>query len=504
MKTHLSRASGSLLKLAIVLISVAVGCKGGGDKREPAPVSPPAEPVATPAASIEAPAHAMATATGAAATVWARIPGADRLEVEVEGAAVLRIENAPLAAARDHAAAVALAAPLEPGKSYRYHWRGVRDGDRVVAKGEGRFTVPPAAADPAPVRFAYSGDLGGQNACRDVGQGYPIFEVIGARDVNFFIGLGDMIYADGECLATGRYGNQQVPGIGRPARELDEIRSKWRYNRADARFRALLAAVTYYWVWDDHEIENDFGPRQNSGIFDVGLRAFLDYHPVVDPERLYYSVRWGKHLELFFLDTRRYRSPNREADTEAAAKTLLGAEQRDWLLSGLAASDAPWKLIVSSVPLSIPTGSTESGRDGFANHGSDTGFEREASAILGAMAERRLTGVVFITTDVHFATGFRYRPMPEYPDFIIHEFVVGPLAAGFYPNRKLDPTLRPERLFFHAPDSPDDLTWEQSLDFNTFGEISIAATGDLEFDLVDARGKSVFKTKLASPPVKKR
>src|SRR5215207_6657570 len=55
-------------------------------------------------------------------------------------------------------------------------------------------------------------------------------------------------------------------------------------------------------------------------------------------------------------------------------KTMLGREQLTWLKESLAASDATWKVIVSSVPMSIPTGFPVSGgRDGWANHNEPSG-----------------------------------------------------------------------------------------------------------------------------------
>jgi alkaline phosphatase D len=59
-------------------------------------------------------------------------------------------------------------------------------------------------------------------------------------------------------------------------------------------------------------------------------------------------------VELFILDTRQYRSRNSEPD--GPGKSMLGETQRRWLLDGLAASDAVWKVVVTSVTLSVPTG----------------------------------------------------------------------------------------------------------------------------------------------------
>src|SRR5207249_2217020 len=70
--------------------------------------------------------------------------------------------------------------------------------------------------------------------------------------------------------------------------------------------------------------------------------------------RLYRRFRWGRLLEVFILDTRQYRSLNRE--TDGPGKSMLGAAQKRWLLDGVTSSTAVWKVVVTSVSLSIPTG----------------------------------------------------------------------------------------------------------------------------------------------------
>jgi hypothetical protein len=134
-------------------------------------------------------------------------------------------------------------------------------------------------------------------------------------------------------------------------------------------------------VWDDHETQNDAGPH-NQTLPDApseprlapARAAYVDYQPIVDAERLYRSARWGRHLEVFFLDTRSYRDANADPDTGAYPKTMLGEAQRRWLIGGLVRSKATWKVVVSSVPLSIPTGG-----DGWADGGTRQGFERSSS-----------------------------------------------------------------------------------------------------------------------------
>jgi len=381
----------------------------------------------------------------------------------------------------------------------------VRCGDGAAATG--RFATAPEPSAAQPVRLAWGGDIGGQNVCRDAARGYPIFATIAAARPDFFIGLGDMIYADDPCRATGRYGNQQVEGPPVGA-TLDAYHAIWRYNRADPNHRQMLATVPYFAVWDDHEIRNDAGPhddRPNDGgntrLLPTALQAFLDYQPrrdrPGDAQVLHRTLRWGRHLELFILDTRQYRDRNDQPDTGLEPKTLLGTVQREWLLERVRRSDATWKVIVSSVPLSIPTGRGPDARDGWSDEGGETGFEREAAAMLDGLRAAGVNHPVFITTDVHFATAFEYRPFSDAPDFRVHEIVTGPLNAGVFPRRDLDTTFKPERLFLWGPEGESITSFDDALKWFNYGRIDIDADGRLTVSVVNARGETVWQTTLA-------
>jgi alkaline phosphatase D len=234
-------------------------------------------------------------------------------------------------------------------------------------------------------------------------------------------------------------------------------------------------------------------------LLPIGRQAFLDYTPVASgPDRLYRSLRWGRHLELFVLDTRSYRDANRAADDAAQPKTMLGDEQLAWLKQGLLASRATWKVIVSSVPMSIPTGfPATNGRDGWANFDQDTGFERELVEILRFMDDNGIDRPVWITTDVHFAEAFRYMPFPEHPEFVVHEFATGPLNAGIFPNRTFDPTLNPEVLFFHGPATPAAVTsWDEAKHWFNFGTLEVGGGGDLTARIVNTSGEPQYSVTL--------
>lgn len=240
---------------------------------------------------------------------------------------------------------------LSPGTRYTYR---VRQGGESV---EGSFVTAPARDQARAVTFLWSGDLGGGRRCRRIEDGYPIFRPMAHRKPDFFLFVGDTIYADVRCG-----GPDWVPGYDFVATTLAEFRGKHRYNRADPAIQEFFRGTSVYAIWDDHEVKNDFsGPGEP--LMPVGRRAFIEYWPIQpprdEPTRLYRKVRWGKLLEVFILDTRQYRSPDQDPD--GPRKTMLGAAQRRWLIDNISTSTATWKAIVTSGPLSVPTG--RSGRD---------------------------------------------------------------------------------------------------------------------------------------------
>lgn len=335
---------------------------------------------------------------------------------------------------------------LTPSTRYRYYvsvstkgHEGTQTNARMAAQGE--FTTLPDAKSQVPVTFAWSGDLGGQQHCRRGTAGYPIFDVIRAQQLDFFLILGDSIYADDVCPSP-----PNEPGADFRATTLAEYRARHRDQRGAEALRRFLETTPVYAIWDDHEVRNDF-----AGPFDsqmpVGRQALREYWPIRvasdDPHRLYRTVRAGVNLELFILDTRQYRSRN--DDQDGPAKTMLGERQLQWLLSGLTESSATWKVIVTTVPLSIPKGGGAGGHgnDGWAGGPGIPGFERERQVIVDHILGRNLKNVVFLAGDVHYVQANVYDPNGDgTPDF--HEFVVGPLSAApgrlTMPNADLRPT----------------------------------------------------------------
>jgi len=446
------------------------------------------------------------------AIVWARTdrPARMRLIVERMDAptpALVREVELPVDAESDFAGRVALD-DLEPARPYRAVVRFTDAQGHTGSPEAALFHTAPRGRDPVPVRLAWSGDLGGQGACRDLHEGFPIFGHLLAERPDVLIGLGDMIYADDVCHPIGLYGNPQVPGEFGPAADLDGFRAHWRYNREDAGLRVLLATTPYVAVWDDHEIVDDAGPHHDTRdqppyragvpLMPLARRAFVEWNPLpAGNGELYRRLRWGRHLELFVLDTRSYRDPNGVPDTGTLPKTMLGTAQRRWLEQEVPASDATWKVVVSSVPLSIPTGSIEAGRDGWADQGTDGGFERELIDIVDQLRYAGVRNLLWLTSDVHFAAAFRYAPFGEAPGFRFYEFVSGPLNAGVFPNPTVDPTLGPQRLLYYAPASAKEVkTLADAKRWFNFGLLDVAADGTLTTRIVNGLGEEVFRLTL--------
>ncbi len=376
---------------------------------------------------------------------------------------------------------------LKPATRYRYQVLVAKEPSsaglarEVTVAARGEFTTVPEPTVHAPVTFAWSGDLGGQHRCRDEKDGYPIFDRIRNQHIDFFLFLGDTIYGDDACPSP-----PNAPGGDFTASTLDQYRAKHRYQRGAGALQRLLATVPVSVIWDDHEVRNNF-----AGPFDpqmpLGRQALLEYWPIRtpadDPYRLYRRVRYGADVELFILDTRQYRSRN--ADRDGPGKTMLGEAQRAWLLDGLRRSTATWKIIATSVPLSIPKGGPETvpGNDGWAGGPDGTGFETEMSTIVEAILAQPIKNVVWIATDVHFAQVNAYDPNSDgVPDF--HEFVAGPLSAATGRMTPAKETWNPTTLFHDGG-------------YFNFGTLSVQGS-TLDVAIVDDSGKVRFTHRLTA------
>jgi len=484
-----------VLPFLLIIFLLAVSCTSASREDLP-PDSPFAETTATREALLPY-GIAVGDVTSRSALLWLRTEGLKAVQVEWasveawEKMTAMASMTAPVSRTPVFVTGpytdFTLSIPLEGLTSatrYRFHIL-VDQPDRasMLSAGSrgatGEFTTLPEPTRSVPLTFAWSGDLGGQERCRQGAAGYPIFDVIAAQRPDFFLFLGDIIYSDWVCPSP-----PNDPGAEFVAKALPEYRAKHRYQRGAAALRRLLAQVPVYVIWDDHEVKDNFsGPFE--GQMTAGRQALREYWPIQtfsgDPHRLYRTVRYGAEFELFILDTRQYRSRN--SDPDGPAKTMLGEAQLKWLLDGLRTSTATWKAVATSVPLSIPKGGNiiSPGFDGWAGEISGTGFERERQVIVDAILAHKMKNVVFLACDVHYVQANSYDPNGDgKPDF--YEFIAGPLSA------------RPGRM---TPPSPQlhPTTLANEGGYHNFGLVRVTPK-TFEVSFIDDSGKTHFSHRL--------
>lgn len=243
---------------------------------------------------------------------------------------------------------------LLPGRRYyyRFHARG-----QVSPVGRTK-TLPPD--DVTHIRFA-------QASCAKFNAGFfnAYARIADREDLDFLLHLGDYIYELGNAPAPG-----QTPGagIGRPFEPLYECKSledyRLRYNQyhRDPDVQRMHASLPVISTVDDHEFADgawrggaDVHDEARDGPWAVrvrdALRARWEWLPVrlpdpSDPQRVYRSLRFGKLVDLFLINTRIHRDqPNPPPAMHDPDRTQLGLPQRKWLFDELDASAATWRIL---------------------------------------------------------------------------------------------------------------------------------------------------------------
>ncbi|MBB3220613.1 alkaline phosphatase D family protein [Pseudoduganella umbonata] len=399
-----------------------------------------------------------------------------------------------------------------------------RDNARIESETlSGQFRTTPAADSNRAVRFHWSGDQCGQGwgINTDFG-GMKIYEAMRLRDPDFFVHNGDTIYADGPILAQVTAENGQVwrnlvtEEVSKVAETLKEFRGRYAYNLMDANFRKFAAQVPQVWQWDDHEVTNNYSDAKNlsadaryteksiATLTERGRRAFLEYAPMryykqSEPQRIYRSISHGPLLDVFVVDMRSYRGPNSTnlQTTEDATSAFLGSEQMEWLIAGLKASKATWKVISADMPIGLQVGDGKDSQGNAlweavanGNHGVPLGRELEMARLLGSI--KAVPNVVWITTDVHYCAAHYYDPAKaQFTNFSpFWEFVAGPMNAGSFGPGLLDNTFGPTVVFSKAPPIQASSPFAG---YQFFGEVNIdPRTKAMTVELFNLDGVSQF------------
>ncbi|MGF1570277.1 MAG: phytase [Nodosilinea sp.] len=350
---------------------------------------------------------------------------------------------------------------LQDGTEYFY-----RVTDAAGDTETGRFVTAAAPGEQTGLTFGIGGDW--QQA-----PPYPILTSAAERNLDFFVKLGDTIYADLETPAT--------PGVSQ-ARTLEQFRAKYS-EVLSPRFGLSATSDLYkttpiFATIDDHEIVDNFAggaaPGDSPDAPDIGsspdplftddvpfvnetrayqeaLQAYQEYHPIQnrvydtpdDPRtdgkpQLYRSQSFGDDAALFVLDSRSFRDAQLDpadladpteflVNTFDPSRTLLGRPQVERLKQDLLAADAngtTWKFVV--IPEPIQNFGVVNAEDRFE------GYAAERTEILQFIDENDIDNVVFMAGDFHgtLVNNLSYQTGPGQAQIATNAFevVTGPVA----------------------------------------------------------------------------
>ena len=359
------------------------------------------------------------------ATIWTRaVPptgtGPVQLSWEVaadEGFSDVAATGTVTATAEgDHTATVAVDG-LDPDRHWYYRFRA---GSQTSPTGRTR-TAPAEGSSPERLRIAFV-------SCQMFSEGhFTAYRHLLAEDVDLMLHLGDYIYEYGSDSEEYGYHRLRTDPVDHPT-DLGGYRSKYRLYRTDPDLRAAHQLLPMAAMWDDHEVYDDYDRFVDPDQRAAAYRAWFEHMPHLpdptDPSRLHRRLAWGDLADLVLIDLAQYRdteapAPFVSTTTEGSVahdsdRTLLGATQREWLKSTMAASKARWRVLGNPQmlqPLRLVDLDNEITRfvdpdlppnAGLYLNGTQwDGYQAERRDILSHLVEHGVGDNVVLTGDIH-------------------------------------------------------------------------------------------------------
>ena len=249
---------------------------------------------------------------------------------------------------------------LNPDTFYHY---GVKVDGETAGTLQGSFRTPPQPGTPHKFRMVLT-------SCMKFGQPQGSWNLLRAENPHLHLTVGDTHYADTTDPAE-QWGHHL------------------RYRRVPE-FAAVIRNIPTYAMWDDH----DYGPNDSDKTARgkeqslAGWKQFWS-NPSAGTAATpgaFFKFSWGE-VDFFVVDGRYHRSPDKAPDD--AKKRMLGDAQFNWLLEGLRASRAKFKIIASGSTLDHSKG------DGWRIYT----FSRHR--LFDAVKTNRINGVVYMSGDIH-------------------------------------------------------------------------------------------------------
>ena len=320
-----------------------------------------------------------------------------------------------------------------------------------------------------PLRFGISGDWRGELAP------YPAVKNVHTRNLDFFVTLGDTIYADFPSPAVSQ---EQAETLEEFRLKHDEVYTQRLGFNAWARVRQSTSIFT---MIDDHEVTNDFAggappstdPRfsgpgdfiNETELYRNGLQAFHEFNPIQKltyntPESpltdgkpvLYRNQSYGKSAAIFLLDARSFRDTELEAvanpfdSTQVGAfiaqsfdidpltgqslpaRSMLSTPQLDFLKEDLIKAEEKgitWKFVM--VPEPVQNLGVIGAPDRFE------GYARERTELLKFIEDNQINNVVFVAADIHgtLVNNLTYQLGPGQPQIETSMFEITTGSVAF-------------------------------------------------------------------------
>ncbi len=283
----------------------------------------------------------------------------------------------------------------------------------------GTFITPPDSTTIDEVRFCI---VTGHDFNRrdNPEKGHKIYPSMLASVPDFYVHTGDMEYYD---------------KFNPWAMTEDLMRFKWDRLFALPFQRQFYSEVTTYFMKDDHDaLRDDVYPGMKYGTvsFERGLELF-DKEQFPSNPKPYKTVRWGKDLQIWIMEGRNFRSNNNMPD--GPGKTIWGKVQKEWLFSTIKASDATFKLIITSTPILGPD------RDNKHDNYSNQNFSYEGEEIRRFV--NQFDNIFLCTGDRH------WQYVTHWEDTNLWEFSCGP-GSDVHAGGWSQSDLRPEHRFLRV------------------------------------------------------
>lgn len=303
-------------------------------------------------------------------------------------------------------------------RAHRHYWYRFHTGASNVSMTGLARTAPRIGDTPSRVRIGVAG-------CQHYETGYyTAFRRLAEEpDLDLVFHYGDYIY-EREGMESNDKQMRVRKHVGHEIYSLDDYRRRYAQYKSDEDLKAAHAAAAFVSSFDDHEVDNNWaaGADQDGTppeIFALrraaAMQAWYEHMPVRAAQfprqgslKMYRRLDYGTLLRMHVLDTRSYRADQlcdykvkRACETEDSPdRTMLGAEQEQWLASGLD-PDRRWNLIAQQ-KLMMPF-DRQPDRDLPAEHGSDgwDGYRGARRRLAGAIKDRQLTNVVVSSGDAH-------------------------------------------------------------------------------------------------------